>query len=74
MVFNCHLQSYWQLFISYNFLFQTDVYKSKRSRVCFGIYSSKEKAVDTAKEGNLYSHLSEVEVIECEIDWFEEIR
>ena len=54
-------------------LFQTDIYKSKRSRVCFGLYSTKVKAIDAAKENDLYSHQSEVVIIECEIDKFEEI-
>lgn len=54
-------------------LFQTDIYKSKRSRVCFGVFSSEVKAIDAAKENDLYSHESEVLIIECEIDQFEEI-
>lgn len=54
-------------------LFQTDIYKSKRSRVCFGVYSSEVKAIDAAKENDLYTHQAEVEIIECEIDKYEEI-
>lgn len=54
-------------------LFQTDIYKSKRSRVCFGVYSSEVKAIDAAKENDLYTHQAEVVIIECETDKFEEI-
>ncbi|RHF02011.1 hypothetical protein DW701_17455 [Bacteroides eggerthii] len=54
-------------------LFQTDVYKSKHSRVCFGVFSSEVKAIDTAKENNLYTDQAEVVIIECEINQFEEV-
>jgi hypothetical protein len=54
-------------------LFQTDIWKSKCSRVCFGVYSSDVKAIDAAKENSLYSHESEVVIVECEMDKFEEI-
>lgn len=54
-------------------LFQTDIYKSNRSRVCFGVYSSEVKAIDAAKENSLYTHQAEVVIIECETDKFEEI-
>jgi hypothetical protein len=46
---------------------------TKGMRFCFGIYSTKEKAIETAKENDFYTCGSEVEVIECEIDNFEEI-
>lgn len=54
-------------------LFQTDVHKTKSSRVCFGVFSTEEKAITAAKENDLYSYLSEVEIIECDIDKFEEL-
>lgn len=54
-------------------LFQTDVWKSIRSRVFFGIYSSEPKAIDAAKENDLYTCDAEVVIIECEIDKFEEV-
>ena len=53
-------------------LFQTDVYKSRRNRIFFGVFSSKDKAVDYAKENMLYHHQAEVVIIECEIDKIEE--
>lgn len=54
-------------------LFQTDIYKTKSSRVCFGVYSTEEKAITAAKENDLYSYQSEVLIIECDIDKFEEL-
>lgn len=54
-------------------LFQTDVHKTKSSRVFFGVFSTEEKAITTAKENGLYSYRSEVEIIECDIDKFEEL-
>ncbi len=54
-------------------LFQTDVYKSKRSRVYFGVFSSEVKAIDAAKENDLYTDQVEVVIIECEINQFEEV-
>lgn len=54
-------------------LFQTDVHKTKSSRVCFGIFSTEEKNITAAKENDLYNYLSEVVIIECDIDNFEEL-
>lgn len=54
-------------------LFQTDIYKTKSSRVCFGVYFTEEKAITAAKENDLYSNRSEVIIIECDIDKFEEL-
>ncbi|MFV0536820.1 MAG: hypothetical protein ACK5M3_05530 [Dysgonomonas sp.] len=54
-------------------LFQTDVYRSKKSRVCFGVYSSSVKAIDAAKENDLYTSDAEVVIIECDLDQFEEL-
>ena len=54
-------------------LFQTDVHKTKSSRVCFGVFSTEEKAIAAAKENDLYSYLSEVVIIECGVDKFEEL-
>ena len=54
-------------------LFQTDVHKTKSSRVCFGVFSTEEKAITVAKENDLYSYQSEVAIIECDIDKFEEL-
>jgi len=56
-------------------LFQTTIYNGykKGKRFCFGVYSTEAKAVDTAKENEFYTCDSEIEIIECEIDKFEEI-
>ena len=54
-------------------LFQTDVHKSKSSRVCFGVYSTEEKAITAAKENDLYDYRSELVIIECDIYNFEEL-
>lgn len=54
-------------------LFQTDVHKTKSSRVCFVVFSTEEKAIIAAKENDLYNYLSEVVIIECDIDKFEEL-
>ena len=54
-------------------LYQTDLHKSRHSRVFFGIFSSSDKANRHAKENNLYSCHSEVMIIECVLDKFAEI-
>lgn len=54
-------------------LFQTDVHKTKSSHFCFGVFSMEEKAITAAKENDLYNYLSEVVIIECDIDNFEEL-
>lgn len=54
-------------------LFQTDIYKSRTSRVFFGVFSTEAKAIDHAKENGLYTHTAEVVIIECEIDKFGEL-
>jgi len=54
-------------------LFQTDVHKTKSSRICFGVFSTEEKAITAAKENDLYNYLSEVVIIECDIDNFGEL-
>lgn len=54
-------------------LFQTDIYKSRASRVFFGVFSTEAKAIDHAKENGLYTHTAEVVIIECEIDKFREL-
>jgi hypothetical protein len=46
---------------------------TKGMRFCFGVYSTKEMAVGIAKENGFYTCDSEIEVIECKIDNFEEI-
>lgn len=54
-------------------LFQTDVHKTKSSHVCFGVFSTEEKAITATKENDLYNYQSEVVIIECDIDKFEEL-
>jgi len=54
-------------------LFQTDIYKSRASRVFFGAFSTEVKAIDHAKENGLYIHDAEVVIIECDIDKFNEV-
>lgn len=54
-------------------LFQTDTHFTTQSRVCCGVFSTKEKAIESAKENDLYHYTAEVIVIEAELDKFEEI-
>lgn len=51
-------------------LFQTDVHRTKASRVFFGVFSPEVKAIDHVKENGLYRYDAEVVIIECEIDKF----
>ncbi|KDN56703.1 hypothetical protein [Flavobacterium seoulense] len=54
-------------------LFQTDNWKSRASRVFFGAFDSRNKAIDFAKYNELYSHNSEVVVVEVVLNQFGEI-
>ena len=54
-------------------LFQTNNWKSKTSRVFFGAFDSRSKAIDYAKYNDLYWHNSEVVVIEVTLNEFREI-
>ena len=54
-------------------LFQTDNCKSKASRVCFGVFDTRAKAIDSAKWQELYNHNSEVVILEVTLNLFEEI-
>ncbi len=54
-------------------LFETDVYKSKFSRVFLGVFSTFELANQFAKENNCYSYQTEVVILEVELDKFEEM-
>jgi len=53
-------------------LFQTDLHKSHSSRVFFGIFDSEVKAIDKAKEEDLYTSDSEVVILECTMNEFYE--
>lgn len=54
-------------------LFQTDIHRTRASRVFFGVFTSEVLAIDHAKENGLYSHDAEVVIIECETDKFDEV-
>ena len=54
-------------------LFQTDSWKSKASRVFFGAFDSRNKALDYAKYNDLYWHTFEVVVIEVVLNEFGEV-
>ena len=54
-------------------LFQTDIYRTRASRVFCGVFSTEQKAIDHAKENGLYTHEAEVVIIECELDKFGEV-
>ena len=53
-------------------LFQTDSWKSKASRVLFGAFDSRTKALDYAKY-DLYWYNSEVVIVEVVINQFGEV-
>jgi hypothetical protein len=53
-------------------LYQTDMWKSKASRVCFGIFDSRTKAIDSAKYNGLYSSCAEVLIEEINLNQFQE--
>ncbi len=53
-------------------LFQTDVHKSKSSRVFFGVFSSEELAQKAAENNNLLTDFSEIVILECYENYLEE--
>jgi hypothetical protein len=53
-------------------LYQTDIWKSKASRVCFGVFDSRNKAIDSAKYNGLYCSSTEVVIEEVSLNLFEE--
>lgn len=54
-------------------LFETDLHKSKFSRVFLGVFSSFELANLYAKENNCYSYKTEVVILEVQLDKFQEM-
>ena len=54
-------------------LYQTDIWKSKASRICFGVFDSREKAVESAKWQELKCYNAEVVIIQVTLNLFEEI-
>jgi hypothetical protein len=53
-------------------LFQTDVWKSKASRVFFGVFDSRNKALDCAKYNGLYTNSNKVDIKEITLNLCEE--
>ena len=54
-------------------LFETDIYKTKTSRIFLGVFSSFKIANQYAKENNCCTHKTEVVILEVEKDRFEEL-
>lgn len=54
-------------------LFQTDIWKTKSSRVFFGVFLYKSAAIHAAKVNDLYANESQVDIIECELGKLEEL-
>ena len=55
-------------------LYQTDVWHTKSSRVCFGAFDSCKKAYNQAIKNRLYDEKNtEFEVVETELNKFEEV-
>ena len=55
-------------------LYQTDLLKNKTSRIFFGIFDCRFKAIDSAKYHGLYAHNAIVIVEVVTINQFEEVR
>lgn len=53
-------------------LYQTDTWKTKSSRIYFGIFDSRIKAVDIAKYKGLYTSDAEVVIEEVTLNQFQE--
>lgn len=53
-------------------LYQTDIWKSKASRVCFGVFDCRNKAIDIAKYNGLYCSCAEVVIEEINLNQFQE--
>lgn len=53
-------------------LYQTDQWKSKASRVFFGVFDSRNKAIDCAKYHGLYSNGTEVVIEEVTLNLCDE--
>lgn len=54
-------------------LFETDLHKSKRSRIFLGVFSSFNLANQYAKDNNCYTNITEVVILEVEFDKFQEM-
>ena len=51
-------------------LYQTDIWKSKFSRVYCGVFDTRNKAIDSAKYNGLYNTNAEVVIEEITINEF----
>lgn len=49
-------------------LYQTDIWKTKSSRVFFGVFDSRNKAIDCAKYHGLYSNATKVVIEEVTLN------
>ncbi|WP_396184845.1 hypothetical protein [Flavobacterium sp.] len=54
-------------------LYQTDIWKTKISRVFYGIFDNRPKALDSAKYNGLYGPNSKLVIEEGTINIFEEM-
>jgi len=54
-------------------LYQTDIWKSKSSYVCFGVFDSFEHANKQAKKNDLYNYDSEVVIKPVKINQLAEV-
>ena len=53
-------------------LYQTDIWKTRLSRVLFGVFSSESNARMASEKNNLTAYSSDVLIVECELDEFYE--
>ena len=53
-------------------LYQTDIWKTKSSRIYFGIFDSRRKAIDIAKYNGLYNSNAKVVIEEVTLNQFKE--
>ena len=54
-------------------LYQTDIWKSKSSYVCFGVFDSFEHANEQAKKNDLYNNNSEIVIKPVKINQLVEV-
>ena len=54
-------------------LYQTDLYKTASSKVLFGVFDSYDKAMQEAKDNDLFTHESEVVIETTTLNQFGEV-
>jgi hypothetical protein len=54
-------------------LYQTDAWKSKASRIFFGVFDCRSKAIDFAKYNGLYTNCAKVLIVEVTLNHFGEL-